>query len=143
MTFHHIGCAVRSIETSLRCYLQLIGKHRYTHTFDVSTQGVRVCFVELEPGTYLELIEPIERDSPLHRYTRTGFYHLCFLVGDLQEQTARLERGFRAMPAFASEAFAGHQCQFVVTPENHLIEFAEITPETFAAHVNASLAPPA
>jgi len=141
VTFHHIGCAVRSIQTSLRLYRQLIGEHRNTRAFEVSAQGVRVCFVELEPGNYLELIEPTAADSPLHRYTRTGFYHLCFLVDDLQEQTASLERGFRALPAFASEAFAGHQCQFVVTPESHLIEFAEMTPEAFAAHFSASLAP--
>lgn len=143
MTFHHIGCAVRNIETSLQFYMQLIGDRRRSRTFDVSTQGVRVCFVELEPGNYLELIEPTSPDSPLHRYTRTGFYHMCFLVGDLHQQTGSLERGFRALPAFASEAFAGHQCQFVVTPESHLIEFAEMAPEAFAAHFTASLARPA
>jgi hypothetical protein len=123
--------------------MQLIGTRRNTRPFEVSAQSVRVCFVELEPGHYLELIEPTTADSPLHRYTRTGFYHLCFLVGDLQEQMSSLERGYRAMPAFASEAFDGHQCQFVVTPESHLIEFAEMTSAAFAAHFNASLAPPA
>lgn len=134
---HHVGCAVRDLETSAATYLH-IGTRR-SRTFEVRSQAVNVCFIELGAGLYLELIEGTGEGSPIERYYRTGFYHLCFLVDDLERARAQLGREFRSLPAFESEAFDGHRCQFLVTPESHLIELAETTLEDFSRFFEANV----
>jgi len=139
LTFHHVGCAVKDLEAGLATYVGALGPRRRSRVFDVSTQGVRVCFVEIGPGSYLELIQASATPSPIDRYAKTGFYHLCFLVDDLGAVTGALAGGFVALPPFASEAFDGRRCQFLLTPESHLVELAEMTPPAFAAFFGASL----
>ena len=140
-TFHHIGCAVRDLDGSIANYREMFPTSRWSRPIDVVSQAVRVCFGELAPGTYLELVAGTGATSPIERYTKAGFYHLCFLVDDLAAAVGALDRTrFRALPAFASEAFAGHRCQFVVTPETHLIELAEMTPDAFATFVAGQIA---
>lgn len=138
LSLHHVGCAVRDLEASLRNYGRVLGGRRRSPVFDVTTQAVRVCFVELGSNVYLELIEGRGPASPIENYTRAGFYHLCFLVDNLAVAIGGLDRGFLPLPAFASEAFDGKLCQFVVTPESHLIELAEIRPSTFAEFFTAT-----
>src|SRR5438445_13024512 len=106
MQFHHVGCAVRDLEASLRNYGGLLGGGcRRSPIYDVASQAVRVCFVELAPGSYLELISGTSTASPVERYYRAGFYHLCFLVDELDRAVTELGSRFRPLPAFASEAF--------------------------------------
>ena len=54
--------------------------------FDLASQGVRVCFVDL-PNAQIELIEPLGEDSPIHgflaRNPRGGQHHICFEVEDI------------------------------------------------------------
>ncbi|HTR55129.1 MAG TPA: VOC family protein [Kofleriaceae bacterium] len=136
--FHHIGCAVKDLDASLQRYQALLGASaRRSRVFDVPSQAVRVCFVEIAPRSYLELVAATASPSPIERYCRTGFYHLCFLVGDLAATLAAIGREYRPLPAFESEAFGGRRCQFVVTPESHLLELAETTAESFASFFDA------
>jgi hypothetical protein len=101
---------------------------------------VSVCFVELVDGFYLELVTPLSAEARLANYLRAGFYHLCYLVNDLGAARKHLEgRRFVALPAFASEAFAGGLCQFFVSPQGHLIELAEMSPHDFDQLFNANL----
>jgi catechol 2,3-dioxygenase-like lactoylglutathione lyase family enzyme len=130
---HHVGCAVANLDASLAHYARLLGPRRRSPVYAVIAQGVQVCFIELAPGSYLELISATASPSPIDRYVRTGFYHLCFTVDALRAAVAGLGPKFRALPSFRSEAFADRRCQFVVTPELHLIELAEISADDFAA----------
>lgn len=132
MIFHHTGCAVRDLDASLRVYADLLGPRRRSRVFDVTSQNVRVCFLELAPGVYLELIQGAGERSPVEPFTRTGFYHLCFLVDDLTAALGALEQRHVALAPFASEAFDGHTCQFLMNADRHLIELAEMTPDAFA-----------
>lgn len=133
-SFHHVGCAVRDVEAGLRAYRELLGERRRSRVFEVSSQDVGVCFLELAGGGYLEFVEARGSISPLDRFLEVGFYHLCFLVGDRRAALERLERaGFTPLAPFLSEAFDGRTCQFILTPETHLIELVEMTPEAFAA----------
>ena len=49
-------------------------------------QGVKVCFVNL-PNSQIELIEPLNADSPIHNFIqknpRGGQHHVCFEVADI------------------------------------------------------------
>ena len=100
----------------------------------------RVCFVELGDGFYLELIAPLDDKARLTSFFKVGFYHLCFLVDDLDAARAHLTaRRFTELPAFASEAFAGNLCQFFVSPQSHLIELAQMSKTEFADFFSANL----
>jgi hypothetical protein len=126
------------LEASLGTYVEMLGPRRRSRIFDVSSQGVRVCFIEIGTGAYLELIQGKGLSSPVDRYYRTGFYHVCFLVDDLAGTIAALDRRFRPLTSFPSEAFDGRKCQFLVTPESHLIELAEMAPGDFRSFFESS-----
>ena len=140
LRLHHIGCVVNSIHAGIQTYAAL-GFRRRTRDFEVSSQSVSVCFLELAPSTYLELIQPAAPKSLLNRFMSAGFYHVGFLVNDLDQAAHRLrDSRFAPLPPFASEAFDGNRCQFFVTPERHLIECAEMTPDAFASFFAESVA---
>lgn len=134
LTPHHTACAVESLEKALTTYADGLMLVRRSRAFDVTSQGVSVCFLELVSGYYLELVAPHATHTRLSRYLRTGFYHLCFLTDDLAAARAHLkQRRFTTLPAFASEAFNGETCQFFLSPELHLIELAQMSSKDFDA----------
>lgn len=131
VTPHHVGCAVRDLESSCSLYADCFARRR-THPFMVESQGVSVVFVELAPHFYLELVNAESDVARLGPYLKTGFYHLCFLVDCLESARAGLKaRGFSALPSFSSEAFDGAACQFLINSEHQLIELAEMSPSRF------------
>lgn len=139
-TPHHIGCAVNQLEESCATYAGAFGLKRRTRSFDIASQHVRVCFVELGNCFYLELITPLNDKAKLASFLRIGFYHLCFLVDDLDAAREHLKaQRFLALPAFESEAFAGGLCQFFLSSQKHLIELAQMSTNDFGKFFCANL----
>ncbi len=63
-----------------------------------------------------------------------GYYHLCFLVDDIEASVARLVRsGFVPQEFFVSEAFGGRRCCFLFNPFGHIVELAEMPAAQLAA----------
>jgi len=83
---NHVGVATPSIEDSIRLYRDMLGATRIQQPFDLPSQGVRVCFVDL-PNSQIELIEPLGEDSPvlafLAKNPKGGQHHICFEVPDI------------------------------------------------------------
>jgi len=83
---NHVGVATPSIEDSIRLYRDMLGATRIQEPFDLPSQGVRVCFVDL-PNSQIELIEPLGDDSPvlafLAKNPKGGQHHICFEVPDI------------------------------------------------------------
>jgi len=83
---NHVGVATPSIEDSIRLYRDMLGATRIQQPFDLPSQGVRVCFVDL-PNSQIELIEPLGEDSPvlafLAKNPKGGQHHICFEVADI------------------------------------------------------------
>lgn len=139
---HHVGCAVADLDAACAPYAGALGLARRTRAVRIESQQVEVCFLELRPGFYLELIAPLEGNSKLARYLQNGFYHICFLVEDLEASRARLKSNrFVPLPAFESEAFGGNLCQFFLSPQAHLVELCQMEEGSFEALFAASLAP--
>lgn len=90
---NHVGVATPSIEASVALYRDLLGATHIGAPFDLPTQGVRVCFVDL-PNTQIELIEPLGEGSPIHGFIAKnpagGQHHLCFEVPDIAAVCAEL-----------------------------------------------------
>ena len=57
---HHVGCAVDNLSDAVTTYADAFGLRRRTRPFDVSSQRVRVCFLELGHHVYLELVAALD-----------------------------------------------------------------------------------
>ena len=83
---NHVGVATPSIAASVRMYAELLGATAAHEPFDLPTQGVRVCFIDL-PNSQIELIEPLGDDSPIRSFLaknpKGGQHHVCFEVEDI------------------------------------------------------------
>lgn len=83
---NHVGVATPSIEDSIKLYRDVLGATKIHEPFDLPSQGVRVCFVDV-PNSQIELIEPLGEDSPivsfLAKNPKGGQHHVCFEVKDI------------------------------------------------------------
>ena len=84
---NHVGVATPSIEDSVKLYRDMLGATKIHEPFDLPSQGVRVCFVDV-PNSQIELIEPLGDDSPiisfLAKNPKGGQHHVCFEVKDIE-----------------------------------------------------------
>lgn len=85
---NHVGVAVPSLPDAIETYKTLYGATDITEPFDMPAQGVKVCFVNL-PNSQIELIEPLNEESPIHNFIRKnpkgGQHHVCFEVADIHQ----------------------------------------------------------
>ena len=98
---NHIGVATPSIADSVAYYREVMGANSITDPFDLPEQGVKVCFVDTKgvnealDGTQIELIEPLNSESPIHGFLAKnpagGQHHLCYEVEDIDEARAWFE----------------------------------------------------
>jgi methylmalonyl-CoA/ethylmalonyl-CoA epimerase len=101
---NHIGIATPSIAESIDFYRDVMGATDITEPFELPDQGVRVCFVDTptmrlaasaHEGTQIELIEPLNEDSPVAKWLENkpygGQHHLCFEVPDIEKARTEYE----------------------------------------------------
>lgn len=83
---NHVGVATPSIDASAAMYRDLFGASAITAKKAMPEQGVWVSFVTL-PNTEIELIEPIDGQSPIAGFLAKnpagGQHHVCFEVPDI------------------------------------------------------------
>lgn len=91
LRFHHIGIACRDIEKTKAFYLDL--GYLASDTVDDAIQHVKVAFLDKQGAPRLELLEPLDEQSPVHRMLGTvGVtpYHMCYVVQDIDKAIAAL-----------------------------------------------------
>ena len=126
MRFHHVGIAVKSIEVALRAYRAIFPK--ISEPVLISSQKVRVCFIETGPDVFIELVEPAGEGSAIDVFLRKGltYYHNGFLTDAFDDAARTLEeQSAKPLAVFYSEAFGGRRCQFFVNTAMHLVEIIE------------------
>ncbi|MCX6198749.1 MAG: VOC family protein [Bacteroidetes bacterium] len=124
---HHIGCLTSDMQSSIAAYRKL-GFQNISEVTFVSSQKVKVCFVEIKQGFYLELVEISETNHALQKIFKSNnpYYHVGYLVDGIDVCIADLElEGYHIVSQFDSEAFDGKRCAFMYSPEMHLIELIE------------------
>lgn len=127
-TFHHTGIIVRSINEVSESYKSLFGDDCLSEIIYISSQKVNVCFVNLNNGSFLELVEANEEDSTISRLVKKGtsYYHTAYLTYDIEKAVDYLtSKNYRALQFFSSEAFNGKRCIFLFSPDALLIELIE------------------
>lgn len=88
----HVGIAVRDLDAACAMYRELLGAE-LTHRENVAQQGVEVAFLELPGAARIELIAPLDDDSPVARFIERrgeGLHHVCVLVDDITTTLASL-----------------------------------------------------
>ena len=107
----HVAVAVTSLEEACRLFEPLAGESS-SPTEEIHAQGVRVCFV----GS-LELLEPLEPDSPVGRFLERrgpGLHHIAFRVPDITEALTRLKaEGFDLIDQAPRLGARGHKVAFL------------------------------
>ncbi|MEM6261843.1 MAG: VOC family protein [Bacteroidota bacterium] len=130
MDLHHVGCLTLDMEASLASYQVLMGEaFEASKVYDITDQKVKVCFVKMTDGVSLELVQPLEESSSLarlHRKKGVNFYHMGFKVAEIDAAIESLvQKEYRLINKFSSEAFGMKTCAFLYNPELHLIELIE------------------
>lgn len=90
--FHHIGIATSSIQATSSLYMTA-GFQKTDVVFD-PLQNVNVVFLQKEGCPLLELVEPIDRTSPVHNILKkvgVTAYHFCYEVEDILDTINQLE----------------------------------------------------
>ena len=129
--FHHVGVAVVDLQQALAFYSSAFGLRLVSGPFEDPLQKVQVCFLA-DAGRdsgYLELISPMEKESPLNCYLNDGVgaYHVCYEVADPGK--ALIELRARKCLVIAQPvpavAFGGRKIAWCLTPTRQLIELLE------------------
>jgi len=87
MKLHHIGIVVPKIKDSIGEITNYFKFETISTTIPVQSQKVNICFLKIG-DPFLELIEPVEKDSPVYDFAKNGggIHHLCFEVNDIHAQ---------------------------------------------------------
>ncbi|MDQ0976026.1 methylmalonyl-CoA epimerase [Neobacillus sp. 179-J 1A1 HS] len=93
----HIGIAVRSLETTLPFYTEVL-KLPLIGIEEVESQKVRVAFLKAGE-TKLELLEPTTQDSTIAQFIEKrgeGMHHIALGVNSIEERIIEMkEKGIR------------------------------------------------
>jgi len=125
MRFHHVGCIVDNIEQAVIPYKAIFHFTNIGKPVRVEEQKVVICFIEINNGVFLELIQPDDGNSTLAKWKKKGirYYHLGYSVDDLERLLGELLRsGYFLVSDFHSEAFGMKRCVFVSNGEMDLME---------------------
>lgn len=119
--FHHVGLCVPSIREAWPA----------CEVIENRTQGVAMAFVNLH-GATVELLEPLDGQSPIARSLRQGhkLLHLCYEVGDVDAAIAACRgAGFhRISPAVVVPEYEDRRIAWVFSRQFGLIELLERRP---------------
>ena len=126
MNFHHIGIATHNIEETTKKY-NLFGYHSSTDTFFDPIQNVYITFMEKLNSPRLELVAPVDQDSPiLNTLNKNGTipYHFCYEVNDIVEEVETLKKMKFLMVSkiVPAVAFNNRLVCFLYSKESGLIE---------------------
>ena len=111
----HIGIAVRSLETSIPFYRDVLGM-AFEGTEEVAEQKVRVAFLAVGESR-IELLEPTAEDSPVARFLEKGgegIHHIAYQVEDLAAALAAMKaQGIRLVDEVPRRGAHGTQIAFL------------------------------
>lgn len=110
----HIGIAVHSIADARDFYEEVLGLSVETIE-EVVTEGVRVALLPF-PGGEVELLEPLDPDSPVGRFLEKhgeGLHHVSFHVPDVQRTIlAGIEHGVETVGEAPRTGAEGREIAF-------------------------------
>ena len=128
LQFHHVGIACRSIDKTVGFYLTM--GYTASQITDDPLQHVRVCFLDKECAPRIELLEPLDEQSPVARTLASAGvtpYHLCYEVQDIDAAVASLrkQRFLLVNGPVPACAMGNRRVAFLFKKDNGLVELVE------------------
>lgn len=96
---HHLGIVVNNVQEASKQYADLRGISYNSLYYEyVESQKVNICLVQ-EGSSYVEFIEPIDKNSPVYRFLSSGggLHHICYEVDDVKEYITKLRKYTRVI----------------------------------------------
>ena len=130
MKLHHVGIVVKNIQESLGDLTGFLDFQETSVPIEVKSQRVNVCFLKTS-DVYVELIEPIENNSPVKNFSDLGggFHHLCFEVENIFEEIEKMKKKGARVIVEPTKGFEDRLITFVLlnmkNTNCNLIEFVE------------------
>jgi methylmalonyl-CoA/ethylmalonyl-CoA epimerase len=126
--FHHVGIASKSIQSTSLLYTE--AGYNATDTVFDPIQNVNIAFLEKAGSPLLELVEPVDKTSPVYNILKkvgVSAYHFCYEVDNLQSAIEVLEeKDFRVlMEPVEAIAFNYRKICFLYHIDAGLIELLE------------------
>jgi methylmalonyl-CoA/ethylmalonyl-CoA epimerase len=131
MNFDHVGIAVKNIEEYFQSLLHsVLGMNELSEIVIDPIQNCKIAFATSSNGVRLELIEPLNEESPVNQILQKkkgGIYHMCFVANHFDDDVKHcLANKFIALskpqPAIA---FDNRRVIFFSTPTFEIIELVE------------------
>jgi methylmalonyl-CoA/ethylmalonyl-CoA epimerase len=128
-TFHHIGYATKSIDSTLPFFLS-IGYSASSLIID-DYQKVKICLLTNELGPIIELVEGLDKKkSPVSNYiNKVGVtpYHVCYSVYDIEEAIKKMtqQKFILLFNPVKATAFSGRKICYLFNQNIGLIELLE------------------
>lgn len=125
----HIAIAVKDLDTAKKAFETLLGS-KVELTEDVPDQKVRAAMIPVGESR-LEIAGPTDPSSPISRFIEKrgeGIHHICFEVGDIRSELARLKAaGFQLIDEQPRLGADGHLIAFIHprTTGGVLVELSE------------------
>ena len=125
-TYHHVGIAVRDLQSAIPAYERLFGYKLISGPFSDAVHNVTICFMSRGNGDpVIELVAPIGPNSPLDRILKRGggAYHLCYEVSDLRKaiDELRAHGAFLISEPAPAVAFEMREIAWMMTDEASLL----------------------
>ncbi|MGB3339957.1 MAG: methylmalonyl-CoA epimerase [bacterium] len=115
MILDHIGIAVRSIEKRLDIWKDALGLN-LIGVEEIPNQKVKIAKLDAH-GTNIELLEPIDKDSPIFKFIEKrgeGIHHLCFQVPDIEKALTEIkDQGIRLIDEVPRIGAGGNKIAFI------------------------------
>jgi methylmalonyl-CoA/ethylmalonyl-CoA epimerase len=130
---HHVGIVVANLERAVAGYSEAFGLRETTLPFHDRAQRVRVAFVCVGTGAWLEFIEPVGEDSPVKQFlakTGGGYHHVAFEVADIEAAVREFEEARAVVVCRPVIGFEGRRVAFLFPnlQPSLLTEFIEPRP---------------
>ena len=98
----HIGYLTGNIEATTEQF-RLLGYTPMGGVILDNTQKTKICFLQKEGVTKVELVEPFEENEPMRNMLKKrgiGPYHICFEVEDVYKEMEELNKS-KWLPIFS------------------------------------------
>lgn len=93
LTFHHIGVATHNIAATAEMYVR--AGYKCSDTVVDPLQNVEICFLYKEGMPTVELISPLNENSPVVKtLVKCGVtpYHCCYVTRNMQQDISELKK---------------------------------------------------
>lgn len=132
LRFHHIGIVVANVQQAAELLADMLGNgERPESVQQLPYQGVNVCFLRLSNSPLLELVEPLDKESPIYLLASQGggLHHLCYETRDIDACISALTP-FARIIRKPVDGFDGRQTAFLFVKKKlagiRLLEIAQI-----------------